>query len=120
MLREVFANLMTNAIKYNDKSIKAIEIGVLEQAALPRIPRRPGYIVAYIKDNGIGIAPKHLDSVFDMFHRLHARDQYGGGSGVGLTITKKMIERHGGSIGLESEVGVGTTFFFSLPSMERD
>jgi light-regulated signal transduction histidine kinase (bacteriophytochrome) len=118
MLREVFSNLITNAIKYNDKSMKTVDIGILDDTALPPVPKRSGDMVVYVKDNGIGISPKHQDAIFDIFRRLHSRDQYGGGIGVGLTITKKMIERHGGSIWFESEIGVGTTFFFTLPSAE--
>lgn len=118
MLREIFTNLIANAIKYNDKATKTVEIGVLGEKQEWSAPGRDSrYVVVYIKDNGIGIAPNYQQNVFDIFRRLHARDQYGGGTGVGLTITKKIIERHGGSIWLESQPGVGTTFFFTLPSV---
>ena len=118
MFREIFTNLITNGIKYNDKSTKTIEIGVSgEKQERSGTGRDSRYVVVYIKDNGIGIAPNHQQNVFDVFRRLHSRDQYGGGTGVGLTITKKIIERHGGSIWLESQPGVGTTFFFTLPSV---
>jgi len=70
--------------------------------------------VLYVKDNGIGIPEQYRDAVFRIFRRLHARDEYGGGVGAGLTIVKKIIERHGGRIWIESEVGVGTTFYFTL------
>jgi signal transduction histidine kinase len=75
--------------------------------------------IFYIQDNGIGIPAKHFQTIFRMFKRLHARDKYGGGVGAGLAIAKAIVERHGGRIWVESESGVGTTFFFTLgPSRE--
>ena len=68
-----------------------------------------------VRDNGIGIRDKHLDSVFRIFKRLHAQNKYGGGTGAGLTIVKKIIERHGGTIQVQSVYGQGTTFLFTLP-----
>lgn len=105
---EVFRNLITNAVKYNDKEQKWVEIGF-------QGPTKQGdVIVFHVRDNGIGIHPRHQDGVFRMFKRLHARDRFGGGTGVGLTIAKKIVERHGGRIWIASEVGAGTTFFFTL------
>ena len=66
------------------------------------------------RDNGIGIRDKHKNAVFRMFKRLNAPEKFGGGSGVGLTIVQKIVQRHGGRIWIESELGVGTTFFFTL------
>ena len=118
---EIFRNLVTNAMKYNDKEEKWIEIGFHanggETAATnghgsPSPQRKP--IVFYVRDNGIGIPEKHRDSVFRIFRRLHGRDKYGGGTGAGLTVVKKVVERHEGKIWLESEVGEGTTFYFTL------
>lgn len=118
---EIFRNLVTNAMKYNDKGEKWIEIGFHanegETAATnghgsPSPQRKP--IVFYVRDNGIGIPEKHRDSVFRIFRRLHGRDKYGGGTGAGLTVVKKVVERHEGKIWLESEVGEGTTFYFTL------
>jgi PAS domain S-box-containing protein len=103
---EVLQNLITNAVKYNDKPEKWIEIGVQESSS--------GAPVLYVRDNGIGIAARHQDAVFRIFKRLHGRDKYGGGTGVGLTIVKKIIERHGGHIWVESAEGEGTTFYFTL------
>jgi signal transduction histidine kinase len=101
---EVFYNLLTNAIKYNDKARRWVEIGY-EDAEPP---------VFYVRDNGIGIALEHCEQIFEIFRRLHGRDEYGGGTGVGLTIAKKMIERHGGCIWVDSTPGAGTTFYFTL------
>ncbi len=108
---EVFRNLITNAMKYNDKPQKWIEIGCEPQ---PANGTNGGAMVFHVRDNGIGIREKHLDSVFRIFKRLHGRDEYGGGTGIGLTIVKKIVERHGGRIWLESTFGEGTTFFFTL------
>jgi signal transduction histidine kinase len=105
---EIFHNLIVNAVKYNDKPQRWVEIGVTA-------PARPGGPdVFYIRDNGIGIRERHLEAVFQMFKRLHARDVYGGGTGVGLTIAKRIVERHGGRIWAESVHGQGATFYFTL------
>jgi len=118
---EIFRNLVTNAMKYNDKEEKWIEIGFHANEGetaptnghgSPSPHRKP--IVFYVRDNGIGIPEKHRDSVFRIFRRLHGRDKYGGGTGAGLTVVKKVVERHEGKIWLESEVGEGTTFYFTL------
>jgi signal transduction histidine kinase len=72
--------------------------------------------VFYVRDNGIGIREKHFEAVFGIFKRLHSRDKFGGGTGAGLTIVKKIVERHGGQIWVDSEFGEGTTFYFTLGS----
>lgn len=107
---EVFANLITNAIKYNDKEDKKIEIGVIYDH-----PKAQGQITFFVKDNGIGIKTEYKDKVFDIFKRLHPQEAYGGGTGSGLTIVKKVIERHNGQIWVESTEGEGATFLFTLP-----
>lgn len=102
---EVFQNLFTNAAKYNDKPSKWIEVGCDRSGAVP---------VFYVRDNGIGIQPHHRENVFRIFKRLHEQNKYGGGTGAGLTIVKKIIERYGGRIWLESVPGEGTAFYFTL------
>jgi chemotaxis family two-component system sensor kinase Cph1 len=103
---EVFNNLIANAIKYNDKVEKWIEIGYIDHQSLPT--------TFYVQDNGIGIKEKHFEVIFRIFKRLHGPNKYGGGTGAGLTIAKKIVERHGGTIWVESTYGVGTTFYFTL------
>ncbi len=102
----VLENLITNAIKYNDQEVRQVEIGAIDGLA-PTL---------YVRDNGIGIAQQHQHAIFTIFHRLHGRDDYGGGSGAGLTIARKHIERQGGRLWLESAPGQGSTFYFTLGS----
>ena len=109
---EVYRNLITNAMKYNESPDKWIEIGYLDKQDRP---------VLYVRDNGIGIPRRHHMAVFRIFKRLHGRDKFGGGTGAGLTIVKKVIERHHGEIWLESDVNSGTTFYFTLQGqLDRD
>jgi two-component system, chemotaxis family, sensor kinase Cph1 len=123
-LQELFTNLISNGIKYNKSSVKQIEIGSLAphvaQRAQRERPHSPSPAAAtqviYIRDNGIGIDPLHQDDVFRIFKRLHTRNEYGDGTGAGLTIAQKIVERHGGQIWLESAPGHGTTFYFTLPA----
>ncbi|QDV41843.1 Phytochrome-like protein cph1 [Stieleria neptunia] len=111
---EVFRNLITNAVKYNDKAEKWIEIGFQQHGESGENDGNQTGFVFYVRDNGIGIREKHQESVFRIFKRLHARDKYGGGTGAGLTFVKKIVERHGGKIWPESTYGEGTTFYFTL------
>jgi chemotaxis family two-component system sensor kinase Cph1 len=105
---EVFANLISNALKYSDRKAPLIEVGYRDEAPL----------VFEVRDDGIGIAPEHQSAVFDISRRLHGADQYGGGSGSGLAIVKRIVERHGGRIWVESRAGHGSTFRFTLSSGE--
>ena len=107
----MFANLITNAIKYNDKPQRWIEVGVAESPVGGDRPRAPTF---FVRDNGIGIPERHLEAVFRIFKRLHGRDQFGGGTGAGLTIVRKIVERHHGRVWIESSPGEGTTVFFTL------
>lgn len=108
LLEEVFTNLISNAFKYNDQSEKWAEIGWIEANS-----QNPDFVTISVRDNGIGIREKHLESVFRIFKRLHAPNKYGGGTGAGLTIVKKIVERHGGNIQVQSIYGQGTTFLFT-------
>lgn len=132
-IREVFGNLIANAIKYNNGPEKRVEIGyeLQEERSAPSAQDKlqpPGGdegrsdsipYVFYIRDNGIGIRAKHFEAIFKIFRRLHGREEFGGGTGAGLTITKKIIERHGGRIWLESTYGKGATFYFTLQGDEH-
>lgn len=100
----VFENLIANGIKYNDRADKRIDVGVL-----------PGAVSTFfVRDNGIGIQARHKEAIFTIFRRLHGRDDYGGGTGAGLTIAKQAVQLHGGRIWLESAQGQGTVFYFTL------
>ena len=106
-IRSVFYNLISNAIKYNDKKCPEIEIGSDEQGA--------DGAVFFVKDNGIGIKEEHFDDIFGIFKRLHGKDEYGGGTGVGLAIVKRVINDHGGKVWVKSTSGEGSMFCFNIP-----
>ncbi|WP_373048143.1 ATP-binding protein [Vulgatibacter sp.] len=103
-VRQLFVNLLSNAIKYADKPVPWVEIGCVGGAP-------PAF---YVKDNGIGILPEEQASIFEMFRRLHPPGAYGGGSGAGLAIAARIVERHGGRIWIDSKPGAGSTFYFTL------
>lgn len=111
---EVFRNLITNAVKYNKSEQKTVEIGVVENSNQSN-SHTP---VFYVKDNGIGIEERFYHDIFRIFKRLNEEDENAKGTGVGLTFVKKIIERHGGKIWLESKPDDGTTFYFTLKSEE--
>jgi two-component system, chemotaxis family, sensor kinase Cph1 len=114
---ELFTNLMSNAIKYNDRDQKSIEIGYIlpdERDDLVPADLDRSLTVFFITDNGIGIRAKHFENIFKIFKRLHPVTKYGGGTGAGLTISKKIVERHGGNIAVASTFGEGSTFYFTL------
>jgi two-component system, chemotaxis family, sensor kinase Cph1 len=117
--REIFVNLLSNALKYNDKPKTRIEIGFIRPEEVHARPGRPEeatpHTIYFVNDNGIGIHPKHFSQVFNLFKRLHGRDDFGGGAGAGLTIVKKLIDRHHGQVWLDSTLDQGSTFFFTLP-----
>jgi|GEM_PF-3276551 len=104
---ELFLNLISNAIKYSSKNKDdnpKIDIGYTSDNEFHRF---------YIKDNGIGIDPKYHQKIFNAFSRLHSESEYSG-TGIGLSIVKRVIEEHGGNIWIESEEGKGATFYFTL------
>ncbi|MCU0549824.1 MAG: GAF domain-containing protein [Leptolyngbya sp. Prado105] len=117
LINEVFSNLVSNAFKYNTQDHPWAEVGYLTQDELatlhpPRQESTPS--VFYIRDNGIGIRSHHCDLIFKLFKRLHAQEDFNGGTGAGLTISKKIVERHGGQIWVESTYREGSIFYFSL------
>jgi two-component system, chemotaxis family, sensor kinase Cph1 len=120
-LVELFTNLISNGIKYNDRDSKSIEVGYIlpteSHADLPadlQIDRSQP--IFFIKDNGIGIRAKHFENIFKIFKRLHPVNKYGGGTGAGLTIAKKIVERHRGNLVVTSIFGESSTFYFTLGS----
>jgi light-regulated signal transduction histidine kinase (bacteriophytochrome) len=104
---QLFQNLIGNAIKFRNKENPQVHVSAR--------PEGREWIFS-IRDNGIGIDPQFHDRIFVLFQRLHGREEYPG-TGIGLTVSKKIVERHGGRIWLESELGKGTTFYFSIPML---
>ncbi len=111
-ITEALRNLITNAVKYNDKAERLIEVGYLPEIKTKRGIEKNVY---YVKDNGMGIADEFHQEIFRIFKRLNKpANEKEAGTGVGLTFVKKIIERHNGTIWLESELGKGTTFYFTI------
>jgi light-regulated signal transduction histidine kinase (bacteriophytochrome) len=120
-VNELFTNLISNGIKYNEQTKKIIEIGYLDPEDPVVVEKMSKFAknqtvktIFYVRDNGIGIREQHLESIFRIFKRLHGQKKYGGGTGAGLTIAKKIVERHGGEIWVESIDRHGSTFYFTL------
>jgi PAS domain S-box-containing protein len=109
-LTQLFQNLIGNAIKYQDSSTPRVHISAAENDE--------GKWVFSVKDNGLGIDPQYFEKIFGMFQRLHKREEFAG-TGIGLAICKKIVERHGSGISVESALGQGATFRFALEGSER-
>jgi len=110
-ITEVFRNLIVNAIKYNESATKLIEVGYRDEVQTKGVTKKH---VFYVKDNGIGVAEEFHDDIFRIFKRLNVEDDDKKGTGVGLTFVRKIVERHGGLIWLESALGEGATFYFTI------
>ena len=109
-LTQLLQNLLANAIKFRGQEPLRIQVSAAAQ---------DGDWLVSVQDNGIGIAKEHQERIFAIFQRLHARDEYPG-TGIGLAICKKIVERHGGHIWVDSVPGQETTFYFNLPGARRD
>ena len=103
-LVRLFQNLIGNAIKFRGEEAPQVHISAL---------RRNNIVTFSVKDNGIGIDPEHSQNIFEIFRRLHTSEEYPG-TGMGLAICKKIVERHGGHISVQSQPGQGSTFYFSV------
>lgn len=107
-IRRLFSNLISNGIKFRSPS-RSPEIRI-------KVKNVPGANIFSVSDNGIGMDPKYFDRIFIIFQKLHTRSEYPG-TGIGLSICKKIVENHGGKIWVQSSVGKGSEFFFSLPEV---
>lgn len=108
-LTQLLQNLIGNALKFHGGEAPRIHVGARRQGSV--------WIIS-VKDNGIGISPEFFDRIFVIFQRLHGKQEYPG-TGIGLAVCKKIVERHGGEIWVESESGKGTTFLFSLSAAPK-
>jgi chemotaxis family two-component system sensor kinase Cph1 len=106
----VFQNLIGNAIKFHGSQTPEIRVSSR---------RKNGNYEIMVRDNGIGIDPRYADRIFLIFQRLHNREEYPG-NGIGLAICKRIVERHGGTIWVESQAEQGATFHFTIPTKAKE
>jgi signal transduction histidine kinase len=106
LIGSIVQNLLANALKFG---------GPQPNVELTAAPGEEGFWRVEVRDDGIGIPPAEQERIFDLFHRLHPRDAYAG-TGLGLALTQRLVDRHGGRIGVESSPGEGSRFWFTLPS----
>ncbi len=109
-LVQLFQNLIGNGIKFRGVNPPRVHVSTVRQA---------DNWTFSVRDNGIGIEAQYAERIFDIFQRLHRREEYPG-TGIGLAVCKKIVERHGGKIGVQSEPGKGSTFFFSIPAAGKE
>ena len=109
-LTQLFQNLVGNAIKYQGPGVPVVHIGAVRSGSKAW--------TFSVRDNGLGIEPQYFERIFGMFQRLHKREEFAG-TGIGLAICKKIVERHGGAIWVQSEPGLGATFSFNMSGGER-
>ena len=124
-LVQLFQNLISNAIKFSREGEPVrVEVGserlghgstssTSTSSSSTSSGSKDGEYLFWVRDNGIGIEERYRERIFRIFQRLHGKEEYGG-TGIGLAVCKKIVERHGGKIWVESEVGEGSTFFFTL------